>query len=157
MLLSDPTVHHRHHHKIPKRQSTPVLTLSIKTQCRKKFFHQCFTNSPTFFLLTNFVLPGCYAAFIGSYLRTFREELSVSSSTMKAEPIGCLEMSVTNYQYTRRNILEERKSHLQRMGSFNHTLQRILHILVLLSCIEPFAVTILYEVRRHSCIQFLQI
>jgi len=71
---------------------------------------------------------------------------------MKKGPIGCLETSVTNYQYTPRNILEERKSHLQHIGSMNHALQRILHISVLLSDTEFFAVTILYEGRRQSCI-----
>ena len=72
--------------------------------------------------------------------------------TMKTGPIGCLG---TNYPHKPRNIPEERKSHLQSIGSLNHILKRILHISVILSETERFVVTILYKVRRQSCVQFL--
>jgi hypothetical protein len=32
-------------------------------------------------------------------------------------PIGCPETTITNYQYTLRNVPEEQRSHLQRRGS----------------------------------------
>ena len=39
------------------------------------------------------------------------------SRPLKKGPIGCHETSVRNYHYTRRNIAEERRSHLLRGGS----------------------------------------
>ena len=48
------------------------------------------------------------------YLQTFRDNLPVPSSRVK---IDCPETTVINYQYTLRNIPEERRSHLHRGGS----------------------------------------
>jgi len=42
-----------------------------------------------------FALLGCYAAYIGSWLQTFRDNLSVPSSSLKMGPIGRTETSVT--------------------------------------------------------------
>ena len=67
-------------------------------------------------------LLGCYAAYSGNSLRTFRYNLAVPSSKvnnsnlcwiswlLKMGPIGCPETSVRNYHSTLRNIPEERRS-----------------------------------------------
>jgi hypothetical protein len=58
-------------------------------------------------------LHGFYAAYIFSCLQTFRDNISVPYSSLKIGPIGRPETSATNYQYTRRNIAEERRYHMQ--------------------------------------------
>ena len=59
-------------------------------------------------------LLGCYAAYNGNSLPTFRDNLSVPSSKVKKPskggPIGCPETSVRNYHCTLHNIPEERGS-----------------------------------------------
>ena len=52
-----------------------------------------------------FAVLDCYETYIGSYLLKFQDKI-------KMGPIGCPETSVTNYQPTLCNILEERMSHL---------------------------------------------
>ena len=42
-----------------------------------------------------FALLGCYAAYVGSWLQTFRDNLSVPSSSLKMRSIGRPETSVT--------------------------------------------------------------
>jgi len=66
----------------------------------------------------NCALLGYYAADSGNFLPTFRDYISISSSTVKTlkkGPIGCLETSVRNYHYSLRNKPEERSSHLINM------------------------------------------
>jgi len=48
---------------------------------------------------------------------TYRYHPQRSSRPFNMELIGCPETSVNNYQSTRRNIQEERRSHLFRGGS----------------------------------------
>jgi hypothetical protein len=71
-----------------------------------------------------FALLRCYAAQIGSYLPTFRNNKSAVSSRVKQSnknawplkmgEVGSSETSVTNYQSIQRTIPEERKSYLHR-------------------------------------------
>jgi len=73
-----------------------------------------------FFIVENCALPDYYAASSGSSLPTFPDNLSVPSSggkSLKMRPTVCPETSVTNYHYTLRNSLEERRSHVLRGGS----------------------------------------
>jgi len=61
----------------------------------------------------NCALLGYCAAGSGNLLPTFRDNLSVSSSTvktLKTGPIGCPETSVRNYYYSLRNNPEEHSS-----------------------------------------------
>jgi hypothetical protein len=66
-----------------------------------------------------FTLQGCYAAYVGNCLPTFRDRLSVASSAwpLKMGQVGYHETSVNNYQHTLRNIPEEWKPQLQGGGS----------------------------------------
>jgi hypothetical protein len=58
-------------------------------------------------------LLGYYAALCGSSVPTFRDNLSVpSSSVMKMGPTVCPETSVKKYHSTLRNIPGERRSQL---------------------------------------------
>ena len=76
-------------------------------------------------------LMGSYAVCSGTSSPTFRDNLSVlsssaknpesSSSFLKLDPIGCRETSVS-YHYTLRNNPEEHRSHLHRGGSPNHAI-----------------------------------
>jgi len=73
-----------------------------------------------------FALVACYAAYICSYLPTFRYNLSVPSSRVKQSkrysctawpkigPIVYPETSTNNYESTPINIPEERRSHIRR-------------------------------------------
>jgi hypothetical protein len=62
-----------------------------------------------------FAFTGCHIAQIGSHRRfgtTYRSHLQGWTAwPLKMGPIGFPETSVTNYQYTLRNIPEERRSH----------------------------------------------
>jgi len=67
----------------------------------------------------NCAFLGYHAARSVNYFLTFRDSLSVPSSrtlkmgsTLKMEPIGCLETSVNNYHYLLRDSPEERSSHV---------------------------------------------
>jgi hypothetical protein len=86
-------------------------------------------------------LLGYYAALSGSYVPTFRDNLSVPSSrvkkfkkeafflnllTLNMGPIVCPETSVHNYHSTLRNIPEEGRSHLHYGGSLKLRMYRIL-------------------------------
>jgi hypothetical protein len=72
-------------------------------------------------------LLGCYAALSASSVPTSRGNLFLPSSVvkkskktswpLKMEPMGCSETSVKNYHSSLRNIPEERRSHLHRVGS----------------------------------------
>jgi hypothetical protein len=68
-----------------------------------------------------FALLGCYAAQIGIYLPTFRDELSVPSSSvqqfLKMGPLCCPETSVNNYQSAQRKMPGKRRSHSHRSVS----------------------------------------
>ena len=60
-----------------------------------------------------FALLGCYAAYIGNYLPTFRDNLLFRSSGVKQfkiEQIGSPETSVNNYEFTVPNIAKDRRS-----------------------------------------------
>ena len=57
----------------------------------------------------NSTVLGYYAASNGNTLRTFRDDLSVSSSRNKMRP-GCPETSAMNCHYSLRNNPEERSS-----------------------------------------------
>ena len=57
----------------------------------------------------------CYAVVNGSQSPTFGN--SLLGPTLKVGSTGCAETSVTNYQSTLRNILEERRPQLHRGGS----------------------------------------
>ena len=76
------------------------------------------------------VLLGCCAAQIGSYIPTFRGNLSVPFSRFRAacpikmEPIGCTEMCVNNYKSALRNIPEDRRSHSHRDGSLKSPIKK---------------------------------
>ena len=68
----------------------------------------------------------CFAAYIGSYLPTFRDNMpfpfagvkqSYTACPMEIGPTSCPETSVSNYHSILRNIAEERSSHLHRGGS----------------------------------------
>ena len=65
--------------------------------------------------LENCALLGYYAASNDNFLPTFRDNLSVPSSS--PEPIGCPETSVRNYHYSLHNSPVECGSHLLRGGS----------------------------------------
>jgi hypothetical protein len=58
-----------------------------------------------------FALLGRYVAYIGGYLLTFRDHLSMSSSRVK-QLLGCSVISVINYNSALCNIPEERKRRL---------------------------------------------
>ena len=72
--------------------------------------------------LENCALLGCYAESSGNFLPTFQYKLSVPSSgvknpqtqtfwildPLKMGPVGCTETSVSNYNYSLRNISGER-------------------------------------------------
>jgi hypothetical protein len=58
----------------------------------------------------SYAVLGYYAALSGSAVPTFRDNLSVPSSRVKDQRIGCPETSVQNYHSTLRNIPEERRS-----------------------------------------------
>jgi len=60
----------------------------------------------------NCVLLDCYETSSGSYLPTFRDNLSVPSSGSKMGPIGCPGKSVRNYHYSLRNNPEDHSSHM---------------------------------------------
>jgi len=61
----------------------------------------------------NCALLGYYVASSGTFVPTFRGNLSVlSSSVKKIGLIGCLEMPVRNYHNSLRNNPEERSSHV---------------------------------------------
>jgi hypothetical protein len=60
-----------------------------------------------------YALLGYNAALSGSYVPTFRDNLSVPSSRFKWGPIGCPETSVHNYHSMLRSITEERRSHVK--------------------------------------------
>ena len=86
---------------------------------------------PSFLLINSEIcaLLGCYAAQIGSYLPTFRDNPSVpflkvmqskknwTARLLKMGAMGCPEISVNNDNSTLRNIPEEPRSHLHRGGS----------------------------------------
>ena len=66
----------------------------------------------------NCALLGYYAARCGNFLPTLRDNLSVSSSTVKTLEtgrIGCPETSARNYHYSLRNKPEEHSSILIKM------------------------------------------
>jgi len=68
----------------------------------------------------NCALLGNYAASSGNFLPTFRDNISVPSSSVKKQemgPIGCFETSVINYHYSQRNNSEESSFHRLRSGS----------------------------------------
>jgi hypothetical protein len=77
----------------------------------------------------NCALLGCYTTGSDNSLPTFRNNLSVLSSsvknpisliefsTLEMGPIGCFEKSVRNYHYSLRNSPEESRSDLLRGGS----------------------------------------
>ena len=81
-------------------------------------------------LVENYALLGYYTASSRNFLTTFRNNLLVPSSgvknpfgnpldswSLKIGPIGCIETSLRNYDYSLRNSPEERSSHLIRGGS----------------------------------------
>jgi hypothetical protein len=87
----------------------------------------------SFYSLKSLVLLGRYAMWIGSYLLTFRNNLTVPSSRvnkgqsswpLKIEPIYCPETLQTNYQSTLRNVPEQRNSHLRGGGSLKSLIGR---------------------------------
>jgi hypothetical protein len=89
--------------------SRPAMpsTSSVAFFCTKivyviSSFHHCVNEI--------FALLECYAAYIGSYLPTFRNNLSVLSSRVKnMGQVAFLETSANNYQSTPLNIPEERR------------------------------------------------
>jgi hypothetical protein len=68
-----------------------------------------------------FAVMGLYEALIGSYLSTFRDNISIQSSrikyALKMERTGFSETSVTNYKSTPRNVSQQRRPHLYRGGN----------------------------------------
>ena len=69
-----------------------------------------------------FAVLRCYAAYVGSYVPTFRDNLSAPSSRVKQStpwplkmgPLGRCEMSVSNYQHTLCKNPEERRSDVRK-------------------------------------------
>jgi hypothetical protein len=68
----------------------------------------------------NSVLLGCYATSSGSFLQTFRDNITVPSSRFKNLKY-CTETSVRNYHYSLSNNPEERSYHV--LGEVNGFLQ----------------------------------
>jgi len=66
------------------------------------------------------ILLGCYATSSGSFLQTFRDNITVPTSRFK-NPKYCPETSVRNYQYSLSNNPEERSYHV--LGEVNGFLQ----------------------------------
>jgi hypothetical protein len=63
----------------------------IKPSTRRKTVH-CESSGFRRVVVQTFVLPGCYAAEVGSWLRTFRDKVS--------EPYARVEQTKENYSWT---------------------------------------------------------
>jgi hypothetical protein len=68
-----------------------------------------------------FALLGCYAAYVGSYLPTFRDNLYVPSARTKQSSNIPAQLSVNKFQYTRRKSegILHRDGNLKSRQSFN--------------------------------------
>ena len=76
---------------------------------------------------------------------TFRDNLSVSSSKVKMEPIGCPETSVRNHHYSLCNNPEDHSSHLLSGGSLKSHLR--------VPCL-PFSLYVLFLISLKSSEKF---
>jgi hypothetical protein len=90
----------RHYHCLPTD-----LTLAVQI---KKFF--CVISDFRREAEENCALQGHYAASCGTFLPTFRDNLSVPSSAVE-DPKDCPETSASSYHYSLRNDADQRSSH----------------------------------------------
>jgi len=80
----------------------------------------CPSSEPVLNILSDIcAISGLYAAWNGSSLQTFRDNLPAPSSRVKQSkmemgPIGCPETLVISYYSILRKILEQRRCHLHR-------------------------------------------